>query len=406
MKKTSIVISVLLIFAALISTGCCNTETESKPAKYIFLFIGDGMGLDHITVTESYLSYKQDTLAGARLTFTQFPNMALCYTHSNNRMITCSAAAATAIACGAKTDNERIGTAPDGSKLKSIAYELQEKGYKIGIMTNNPVNHATPAGFYAHNDSRYGYYEISRELAESGFEFFGGSGFYQFKGRKGDLEPVGNYIEDMGYEVCYGPKEFEKRSAEAEKVVFIQETGREQDPEYYVSDGEEAEDVKIKEILDMSLEFLGDDEPFFIMCEGGNIDWAGHSNKTMAMVKEVIDFDDAVARAMEFYYEHPDETLIVVTADHETGGVSIGQGEEWRPEFVNWARLEQHWIDSGEKNILDKEENRELNEECLIGWTSFHHTGSPVPLYAIGKGAEKFKGMIDNIDIKGEILGE
>ena len=181
MKKSSIVISVLLIFAALISTGCCNKETESRPAKYIFLFIGDGMGLDHITVTESYLSYKQDTLAGARLTFTQFPNMALCYTHSNNRMITCSAAAATAIACGAKTDNERIGTAPDGSKLKSIAYELQEKGYKIGIMTNNPVNHATPAGFYAHNDSRYGYYEISRELAESGFEFFGGSGFYQFK---------------------------------------------------------------------------------------------------------------------------------------------------------------------------------------------------------------------------------
>ena len=196
------------------------------------------------------------------------------------------------------------------------------------------------------------------------------------------------------------------RSAEADKIVFIQETGREQDPEYYVSDGEEAEDVKIKEILDMSLEFLGEDEPFFIMCEGGNIDWAGHSNKTMAMVKEVIDFDDAVARAMEFYYEHPDETLIVVTADHETGGVSIGQGEEWRPEFVNWARLEQHWIDSGEKNILDKEENRELNEECLIGWTSFHHTGSPVPLFAIGKGAEKFKGMIDNIDIKGKILGE
>lgn len=405
LSKLFLAAAVTAIGVTLAGCSAYNAE-DNAPAKYIFLFIGDGMGLGQISATESYLSYKADTLAGATLGFTRFPHLALCYTHSADRMITCSAAAATAIACGEKTNNSTIGLDPEGHELTSIAYILHDKGYNVGIMTNNPVNHATPAGFYAHNESRYGYYDISRELAESGFEFFGGSGFYQYRGKDGDLAPVGEEIEAKGYAVCYGPEEFKAESGTADKIVFIQESGREQDPEYYVSDGEEACDVKIREVLKMSMDFLGTEKPFFIMCEGGNIDWAAHANKTMALVHEVMDLDDAVAEALEFYYEHPDETLIIVTADHETGGISIGQGEKWRPEFIDWGRLEKHWIDSGEKNVLDKDENRALNEACLIGWTSSHHTGAPVPLFAIGKGAEKFAGMIDNTDIKGKILGE
>lgn len=407
MRKITIITAIIAAaLTSMLSSCTTNCNSENETAKYVFLFIGDGMGLAHAAATESYLSYKADTVGGAHLTFTQFPNIALTTTYSANRAITCSAAGGTAIACGAKTNNEMIGVAPDGNALKSVAYELKEKGYNVGIMTNNPVNHATPACFYANSESRYSYYDICRQLAESGFDYFAGSGFYQFRGKDGDQPSVQGYIEEQGYTVCYGTEEFNARNKEAEKVIFIQESGREVDPEYYVSDGEEECDIKISKMLEMGLEVLGDEEPFFIMCEGGNIDWAGHSNKTMAMVMEVLDFNDAIEKAMEFYNEHKDETLIVVTADHETGGLSIGQGVVWRKEIIGWDKLEKSWIESGEKNVLPFEENKALNESALIGWTSCHHTGSPVVTYAIGKGADKFHGMIDNIDIKGKILGE
>lgn len=398
----------LIAAGILLSITACrqaSDKTDEGNARYIFLFIGDGMGMGQIGVTESYLSYKAGKLAGERLNFTEFPYLALCSNHSANRHITCSAAAGTAIACGAKTNNEHIGVDPEGKPLDSIAYNLHEKGYNVGIMTTVPVNHATPAAFYGHNSSRYGYYDISREIVSSGFEFFGGSGFYNYNGSKGDQPGVDIYIEENGYEVCYGPKEFAERSKE-KNIVFIQESGRETDPENYVSDGTESCDVRLAEMLEMGLEVLGDEEPFFIMCEGGNIDWAAHSNKTMSMVMDILEFEEAIDEALEFYQKHPDETLIVVTADHETGGVSIGEGKDWREEIVDWALLENHWFESGEKNVLDYDENRKLNEQALIGWTSCHHTGARVPAFAIGKGAERFHGIIDNTDIKGKILGE
>lgn len=398
----------LLALTMILTSAELTSEARRKKdnkAKYIFLFIGDGMGMGQVTLADSYLSYKAGELGGEQLAFSKFPYLALCNTYSANRNITCSAAAGTAIACGEKTNNEHIGVNPEGKPLESIAYVLHDKGYNVGIMTTVPVNHATPAAFYGHNSSRYGYYDISREIVDSGFEFFGGSGFYNYKGREGDKPAVDIYIEENGYDVCYGPKEFKARDKDR-NIVFIQESGRETDPENYVSDGAEECDVEIAEMLEMGMEVLGDDEPFFIMCEGGNIDWAAHDNKTMTTVMEIISFDKAVQRALEFYEEHPDETLIVVTADHETGGVSIGEGKDWRPEIIDWEMLEKHWYESGEKNVLGYEENREMNRKALIGWTSSHHTAARVPAFAIGKGAERFHGIIENTDIKGKILGE
>ena len=407
MKRHKLFFAVAMIAMTAALSACQNTERkENDPkAKYIFLFIGDGMGMGQVTVAESYLSYKAGKLAGERLCFTEFPHLALCSNHSANRHITCSAASGTAIACGAKTNNEYIGVDPEGKPLESIAYALHSEGYNVGIMTTVPVNHATPAAFYGHNSSRYGYYDISKEIASSGFQFFGGSGFYNYNGSKGDLPGVDSYIEENGYDVCYGPKEFEERARD-KGIVFIQESGRETDPENYVSDGAESCDVRLAEMLEMGMEVIGNEKPFFIMCEGGNIDWAAHANKTMSMVMDILEFEEAIEVALEFYKKHPDETLIVVTADHETGGVSIGEGKDWREEIVDWALLEDHWVESGEKNILDYEENRELNQKALIGWTSCHHTGARVPAFAIGKGAERFHGIIDNTDIKSKILGE
>ena len=407
MKISRFLAAILSIVITLTSSQFTSEAKRKKDdkAKYIFLFIGDGMGMGQVSLTDSYLSYKAGELGGQHLSFTHFPYLALCSTYSANRNITDSAAGGTAIACGAKTNNEYIGVDPDGNNLESIAYALHGQGYNVGIMTTVPVNHATPAAFYGHNTSRYGYYEISREIVDSRFEFLAGSGFYHYKGRKGDKPGVDIYIEENGYDVCYGPQEFKSRE-QGKDIVFIQESGRETNPENYVSDGSEACDVKLSEMLVMGLEVLGDEKPFFIMCEGGNIDWAAHDNKTMTTVMEIIAFDEAIKEALEFYKEHPDETLIVVTADHETGGVSIGEGKDWRPEIIDWPMLEKHWFESGEKNVLGYKENREMNKKALIGWTSSHHTAARVPAFAIGKGAERFHGIIENSDIKGKILGE
>ena len=149
-----------------------RVKKSEKPAKYIFVMIGDGMGATQVAAAESYLSYKEGKLGGEQLTFTQFPVLGLCTTYSADSNITDSAASGTAIATGNKTDNHSLGVAPDGTPLKSMAYTLHEKGYNVGIMSSVPVNHATPGAFYAHRKDRNDYYEISLEMPESGFEFF------------------------------------------------------------------------------------------------------------------------------------------------------------------------------------------------------------------------------------------
>lgn len=397
------VISVIMMIFSL--TNCTeNKLNNDTKAKYIFLFIGDGMGNSHVAAAESYLSYKAGKLGGEELCFTQFPYLSLCTTHSADCNITCSSAAGTAIACGVKTNNGMLGVDPEGNNVKSIAYDLKEEGYKVGIMSSVSINHATPASFYGHNKSRSAYYSLSQEIPSSGFEFFGGPGFIDFNGNKGDEEDIDIYLEKNGYKVCYGPDEFNASAPDCGKIVFCQESNRKESADNYVSDGKVAEDLPLASIVDLAVNYLGDEEPFFIMCEGGAIDWSAHDNRTMSTIEEVLEFDKAVAVAYKFYQEHPDETLIVVTADHETGGIALGS--RMGGSRINWKNLEEQWIESGKKNTLDGKENMDLNEKCSIGWTTFGHTGSPVPTYAVGKGAEKFCGRMDNTEIKGKILGE
>ena len=398
------------MFAVLVVLGLYSCQGQNKDsaegkAKYIFLMIGDGMGHPQMALAESYLSYKAGKLGGEQLSFTKFPYLGTCTTHSMDWSVTCSSASGTAIATGIKTNNNYIGVDANGKPLESIAYQIKREGYKIGIMSSVQVNHATPASFYAHNVNREDYYEISKEIANTGFEFFGGSGFYIPCGPEGKDQPTNEYLEERGYKVCYGMKEFESNSGNTDKIIFIQENGRE-DTAFYEADGATEEEIGTDEMLALALDYLGDAEPFFIRVEGGQIDWAAHENNTMATVQEVLDFDRAVEVALKFYEAHPEETLIVVTADHETGGVTLGQGPDWRPENFRWDLLEQQWEESEGKSVLSKEDNKALNDRCQIGWTTANHTGAPVPIYAIGKGAERFCGRMDNTDIKGKILGE
>lgn len=391
-----------MVMAAMVwATSSCTDSNKDEKAKYIFLFIGDGMGNTHVAATESYLSYKAGKLGGEQLCFTQFPYLALATTYSANRNITDSSASGTAIACGEKTNNGMLGVDPEGNHLRSMAYDLKEDGYKVGIMSSVPINHATPGSFYGHNLKRSAYYSISQEIPATGFEFFGGPGFLGFNGADGNEEDIDVYLENNGYDVCYGVEEF--NASEAPNRIFCQESNRKESADNYVSDGKEAEDVPLAKIVELAIAHLGDEQPFFIMCEGGAIDWAAHDNKTMSTVHEILDFNEAIKVAYEFYLAHPEETLIVVTADHETGGMAIGSSKG--SSKVDWAKLEEQWNSADKKDLSDKE-NREFSETCSVGWTTFGHSGAPVPTYAIGKGGETFTGRIDNTDIKGKILCE
>lgn len=400
-KVMTVVIVSVFCFAS-----CQNCKDNEPRAKYIFYFIGDGMGHAQVALTETYLSYKAGKDGGERLSFVQFPHLAMAETYPVDGHITCSSASGTALACGIKTTNNSLGVDPKGNEGTSIAVDLHNEGYKIGIMSSVPVNHATPASFYAHNEYRGNYYEISQDMIDDGFEFFGGSGLYDIRGKKGDKPSTIDFLEENGYAVCYGKTAFEKRSSTTDKIVYLQPSSEETGPEYYVREGDKDGDISLADMVGLCLDYLGDEEPFMIMCEAGKIDWSAHGNKTMSMVNDVLSLDATVKRALEFYYAHPDETLIVVTADHETGGVTIGEGKDWKSDYIDWAVLEKHWVESGNKNTLNWDDNKALNLAAQVGWTTGNHTGAPVPVYAIGKGAERFHGRINNIDIKGLILGK
>lgn len=404
MKKIILIIAAIAM--ALSLNSCQEKKEESPRAKYIFLMIGDGMGASHVAVAESYLSAKAGKIGGEQLTMTQFPYYGTCTTHCLDKTITCSAASGTAIASGQKTLYSRLGCDADFNRLESMAFPLKEEGYKIGIMSSVPITHATPAAFYASTPDRGDGYGIMKQIPDSGFDFFGGSGFEDMFGKDGQQLGADKYLEQHGYEVCFGPEEFLAAADTCERIVFCQQKSKAEDAKAYVSEEADAEDITLAEMLQLAIDYLGDEEPFFIMCEGGDIDWESHSSYTMPMIEKVISFDNAIAVAYEFYKAHPEETLIVVTADHETGGVAIGQGESWSNTFIDWIKIEEEWEKNKEKYLQDSKANREFNEASHIGWTTSYHTGGAVPVFSIGKGAEKFMGRIDNADIKGKILGK
>lgn len=417
MKKIRKNVVIGLIFGALLLIagfamvnlgGNRNADIDRKPAKYIFLFIGDGMGATHVATAESYLAYLDGKNGFRQVSFTEFPVLGMAETYSANNNVTCSSAAGTAMSCGEKTNNGWLGINAEGDTLTNVAKILKDRGYKVGILSSVPVNHATPAAFYAHNCSRHDYYGITAEIPESGYDFLGGSGFIDYFGKDGNSTGSEEMLEESGYAVCFGEKEYEEAVAEgAGKIVLCQEQSKGTEAKTYSTVGQApGKDISSGEMLEKCISFFGDESPFFIMYEQGEIDWAAHGNRTMPMIESVLKLGKAVETALEFYYEHPDETLILVTADHETGGITLGATETRGEVNLNWEVMDSVWTASGREDKLDEEMNRSLNAKGHIGWTSNGHTGGPVPVYAIGKGAERFGGRYDNTDIKGKILAE
>lgn len=289
-------------------------------AKYIFLFIGDGMGINQVMATNNYLNSTQQP----PLHFGRFPAQGLTATHCTDSWITDSGAAGTAIACGIKTKTGTIGMdANHQNKLESIAEYFHKLGHKIGIVTSVSIDHATPASFYAHQPSRGNYYEIAQELAQSGFEYFGGGGLKSPKGSDNKQIDAFQLLDKNHYHLVNTRISFDQLKAGTQKVIAIHPQLASGQSLPYALDAD-SNDISLAEFTRKGIELLDNETGFFMMVEGGKIDWACHSNDGATFIHEVIAMDEAIAEALTFYQKHPNETLIIVTADHETGGLSIG----------------------------------------------------------------------------------
>lgn len=303
---------------------------SGKPAKYIFFFIGDGMGASQRDLAAAF--------AGKELVMNTLPAQGLTTTCAQNRYITDSAAAVTALACGKKTNVKMIGLDPDGKPLETIAELAKKRGLKVGIISSAPIDHATPAGFYAHVPSRYQFYDIDVAIAESGFDFFGGGGLVDPDNRrtkskqfKGDAREL---MKTAGYRFINKRDELMSLKPGDDKVYAFNKRLTEKFAMPYAMDMDGREDISLAELTDAAVRFLENEKGFFVVVEGGKIDWACHANDAATSVHDTIAFDEAIEKAVEFWKKHPAETLIVVTGDHETGGMSLGSyGTQYETGF-------------------------------------------------------------------------
>ena len=311
--------------------------------KYVFLFIGDGMSYPQIQSTADYLGALEDEdywqaqpslddnggaiLDGpSYLNFMNFEAAGSAVTFDSNSFAPDSASTATSIATGYKTYSGSINVDETGTiEYETIAEKLHsQKDYAVGVITSVNLNHATPAAFYAHQASRSSYYEIGLELIESGFEYFAGGGLLSPTGSEGDQDDLYELAAEAGYTVAKTHAEAEAVSADTEKAILIDENLADSDAMAYELD--RTEDMwSLADYVEKGIEVLSDDEDgFFMMCEGGKIDWACHANDAASTIHDTQALADAVQVAIDFAAEHPEETLILVTGDHETGGLTIG----------------------------------------------------------------------------------
>lgn len=285
--------------------------------KYIFLFIGDGMSYPQIQLAADYLGGKKS------INFMNFSAAGSALTYNASRLIPDSASAGTSIATGHKTVTECLNM----DKTATVTYEtIAEKvhrqlGMKVGIISSEKLNHATPAAFYAHQDSRRNYYPIGLDLIKSGFEYFAGGAFIRPKGAKGNKASLYSLAKEAGYTVVRKQKDAKKINSLP--VIAVDEHLTDSSTmEFEIDRGKDM--WSLKDYLKKGIEVLDNEKGFFIMCEGGKIDTACHANDAASAIHDIAALSDAVSEAVSFAKKHKDETLILVTGDHETGGLTIG----------------------------------------------------------------------------------
>ncbi len=453
-----------LIFAIILTSTALSAS--GSEAKYVFYFIGDGMGMGHVNTTETY---RRDVLRTPDpLLMLTFPTATQVRTYSHNHPITDSAAAGTALATGHKTDNGMVGTAPDSTAIYSIARAFSLAGRGVGVASSVAGDDATPAAFYGHAPNRKMKYTLAPQAAESGFEFLGGP---MWRGSLDDNGKPNGWTELMqkaGYTVYSGYDALTADKSPRPKKLLL--SGNPQGEQIGYTIDSIAGALTLPQITRACLDQLTATAPegFFMMIEGGNIDWAAHANDGAAVIKEILNFQEAIDVAYRFYLSHPDETLIVITADHDTGGMALGREDnqkgtrlatvdfqkiskdrfsEWCKSRVadnknmSWSEMKEFLrqnfgffgaltLDKADEERLEKafeetfvsrssKDDKTLyadynafattvldvfNKIAGIGWTTKYHTGNFVPLYAIGAGADTLNGCLNNTDIAPAIL--
>ncbi len=342
-----------------------QAETVKKP-KYIFYFIGDGMGINQVQMGVDYMS--QTTDGKGELNLQKFPVMGANRTYCSNAFVTDSSASGTALATGYKTNYGVAGIDVNGDAVDSIAVFCHDHGMKVGIVATVTLMEATPGAFFMHQGYRGRYYPGAYDLVDSGFEYFAGGDVWDndasdfnsnitpenykaatnifARGVKSclldkDGKPVIEWkkaldvIKDGGYKYVDTEEGFNALQPGCGKV-YVSHPCKGWGIPYRVG---YKEGPFLKDFVKKGIELLDNENGFFMMCEGSFIDHGGHSNDAPKTLYELLDFDDAIGVALEFYKQHPDETLIVVTADHETGAMSYGYVGD-RVKDMRYAKCE------------------------------------------------------------------
>ncbi len=459
MKFKSILLAALLSMAMAVS---------AQP-KYIFYFIGDGMGVVPVVATTEW---NRTVYNGQRpLTFTQFPIASFCTTYSASSSITDSAAAGTALSTGHKTNNGMLGVTPDSVAVYSMANVLKDNGYGVGVVTSVFGDDATPGAFYAHVPSRAMHYDIDSQFIEGKVDFLACANLKGMKDKSGNPTDIKDKYAQHNIKVVYSLEDLAKVDKKsANKVVLIEPNPFNDGNVGFTIDSIPGM-LTLPQMTQACLDHMLATSPdhFFMMVEGGNIDHALHSNDAGTAMTEIYKFDEAIQIAYQFYLAHPDETLIVITADHDTGGMVIGRDGKYLADFkpitrqtiskdmlsldckamltsrrvITWEDMQEYlteklglWTDVkltdaqteriktafdksfGKRNEIKDEKTlyashmgfavevfRVFDEVSRFSWSTPGHSGNPVPVFAIGKGSEVFSNLNNNIEIPVKILG-
>ncbi len=455
----------LILFMLLLA----STAHAGGP-KYVFYFIGDGMGFSQRQLAELFVKAKEGNPA-RKLVMNSLAVAGVITTHSANSLITDSAAAGTALAAGIKTNNGMIGKDPAGNNVKTLIEAAEAKGLATGIITTTRLTHATPAAFAAHNVSRNNEAEIAVDFLASNVEFLAGGGIRYFVppgSRAGLKDARGNAISSkrkdnknlvaefktkgyLTYIGLKGARDFSEADfSKTEKVLALFSNSH---LPYEIERRHQYRHCpSLSRITKAGIEVLQQDpDGFFMVIEGGRIDHAAHANDPASVVYDTLALDEAVRGAHEFFLEHKTETLIVVAADHETGGLGLGRdahgyrldlpalfdskvsvedtlngsnkyngdrtgylrflGTEFGLTHLNdheSARLQKSMSAADKRKMAGYYQHLNpvaltaaqiLSERANIGWTTTIHTGTVIPLTATGSGAQKLSGWIDNTQV-------
>ena len=365
--------TIVLLLVSLNTIGCATKENKKEVEKEvekekvgneiaqtpnIILMVGDGMGISQIS-TAFYFGESTPN-------FEQFSEIGLMKTSSTSHTITDSAAGATAFATGERTYNRAIGVSKDTVTVPTILEQLKEENYQTGLISLTSITHATPASFYAHVKDRDMHEEIAEQMTKGKVDFFAGGGLDFFTKRK-DGKNLYQEMQQNGFQM--------------DSVNLISFNADKKNGYLLAADAfpskTQGREGFLQEATKLSLGYFdAKKQPFFLMVEGAFIDWGGHAKDADMMVQEVLDFDKTLGIVLNYIKENPN-TLLVVTADHETGGASVGK-----------------YYDVGANG--KKVENP---EKVALTFNTDQHTGQLIPVFAKGIGAENFQGIYQNNEI-------